>query len=88
MILFKHQKLSIHTGYLNEVGELNLKRFEVFMGAMAKVDRDLFRENYQDLKYMEAKRNNNETFGNHVTKITTETKTDLDELIRKTVSNL
>lgn len=43
------------TGYLNEAGKLNLNRFEVFMGAMGEIDRDLFRDNYEDLKYMESK---------------------------------
>lgn len=42
-------------GYLNEAGKLNLKRFEVFMGEMSEIDRDLFREHYEDLKYMESK---------------------------------
>ncbi|XP_031621171.1 5'-3' exoribonuclease 1 [Contarinia nasturtii] len=71
-------------GYMNEVGKLNLKRFEVFMGAMSDIDRDLFRERYEDLQYMESKRNDAETFGTATEEITAETKTDLDELIRQT----
>lgn len=43
------------SGYLNEGGKLNLHRFEVFMGAMSDIDRDLFRDKYQDLQYMESK---------------------------------
>lgn len=57
------------------------------MGAMKETDRDLFREKYEDLKYMESKVSNRETFGDDVEEITAETKTDLDELIRQTVSN-
>lgn len=55
------------------------------MAAMSTVDRELFREKYEDLKYMDSKCNNNETFGQNVTEITAQTKSDLDELIRKTV---
>lgn len=73
-------------GYLNEGGKLNLKRFEKFMDAMSEIDRELFREKYQDLMYMESKRDDNETFGNEMTEITAQTKNDLDELIKKTVS--
>lgn len=42
-------------GYLNESGKLNLRRFEVFMEAMSEIDRDLYRDKYEDLKYMETK---------------------------------
>lgn len=49
MILF------VQLGYLNEAGKLNLSRFEVFMEEMSEVDRELFREKYEDLKYMETK---------------------------------
>lgn len=42
-------------GYLNDAGRLNLSRFEVFMDEMSEVDRELFREKYEDLKYMESK---------------------------------
>lgn len=45
----------LFAGYLNEYGRINLKRFEVFMEAMAEVDRDLFREHYEDLKLLETK---------------------------------
>lgn len=79
---------TIFPGYLNESGKLNLKRFEVFMGAMSEVDRELFREKYEDLKYMDSKRNNNETFGNDLVELTAETKSDLDDLIKQTVSEL
>lgn len=71
---------------MNEAGKLNLKRFEVFMSAMATVDRELFREKYEDLKYMESKTNNHETFGSEFVEITAETKSDLADLIKKTVS--
>lgn len=73
---------------MNEAGRLNLNRFEVFMDAMSSVDRELFREKYEDLKYMDSKCINNETFCNDVVQITTQTKSDLDELIRKTVSKI
>lgn len=42
-------------GYLNDAGKLNLGRFEIFMEEMSEVDRDLFREHYEDLKFMESK---------------------------------
>lgn len=71
---------------MNEAGKLNLKRFEVFMSAMGTVDRELFREKYEDLKFMESKQNNHETFGNEFIEITAETKSDLADLIKKTVS--
>lgn len=81
-------KNKLHTGYLNEAGKLNLKRFEMFMAEMSGVDRELFREKYEDLKYMEGKQNNNEAFDVDVTELTAETKSDLNELIKKTVSNI
>lgn len=43
------------TGYLNEGGQLKLDRFEKFMEEMAEIDRDLFREHYEDLKLFETK---------------------------------
>lgn len=52
-LLFFHFWILI--GYLNESGKLNLRRFEVFMGAMSEIDRDLFRDKYEDLKFMETK---------------------------------
>lgn len=57
------------------------------MGAMAETDRELFREKYEDLKYMEGKVDNNETFGVDVVELTAETKSDLDDLIKQTVRN-
>lgn len=44
-----------NTGYINEAGKLNLARFEIFMNEMGGTDRDLFREKYEDLKYMDSK---------------------------------
>lgn len=41
-------------GYINEAGQLNLARLEVFMGKLSEVDRNMFKENYEDLKFMEA----------------------------------
>lgn len=73
---------TFHAGYLNEGGKLNLKRFEIFMEEMGNIDRDLFRENYEKLQYNDTKQGNEETFG---VELTTETKNDLDELIKKTV---
>lgn len=40
---------------MNDAGKLNLGRFEVFMEAMGEIDRDLFREHYEDLKMLETK---------------------------------
>lgn len=42
-------------GYLNEGGKLNLKRLEMFMEEMSEIDRELFREHYEDLKLLEMK---------------------------------
>ncbi|KAG7299899.1 hypothetical protein JYU34_016922 [Plutella xylostella] len=42
-------------GYINEAGELNLKRFEIFMQELAKLDKEKFQDTYADLKYFEAK---------------------------------
>lgn len=40
---------------MNEAGKLNLERFEVFMNEMSDIDRELFREKYEDLKFMDSK---------------------------------
>lgn len=54
---------NIHfVGYLNEDGVLNLERFEAFMTHLASLDRKLFEETYADLKYMDSKEKNTETF--------------------------
>lgn len=45
----------IKSGYINEAGKLNLARFEMFMNEMSELDRELFREKYEDLKYMDGK---------------------------------
>lgn len=37
-------------GYINEAGKLNLPRLEVFMAKLSEVDRNLFKEHYEDLK--------------------------------------
>ncbi|CAH0626780.1 unnamed protein product [Chrysodeixis includens] len=42
-------------GYINEAGDLNLRRFEVFMQELAKIDMEKFQDTYADLKYFEAK---------------------------------
>ncbi|XP_063890311.1 5'-3' exoribonuclease 1 isoform X1 [Helicoverpa armigera] len=42
-------------GYINEAGDLNLRRFEVFMQELAKIDKEKFQDTYADLKYFEAK---------------------------------
>ncbi|XP_075970890.1 5'-3' exoribonuclease pacman isoform X2 [Anticarsia gemmatalis] len=42
-------------GYINEAGDLNLARFEVFMQELAKIDKEKFQDTYADLKYFEAK---------------------------------
>lgn len=56
-ILYKTYKAVLPKldGYLNEAGKLNLKRMEIFMQEMSEVDRDLFREHYEDLKLMDTK---------------------------------
>lgn len=43
-------------GYLNEGGHLNLKRFEVYIGKLAKFDKDQFSDQFLDMKYLEGKR--------------------------------
>lgn len=45
----------IKSGYINEAGKLNLARFEMFMNEMSELDRELFREKYEDLKFMDGK---------------------------------
>ncbi|CAG9784859.1 unnamed protein product [Diatraea saccharalis] len=42
-------------GYINEAGDLNLERFEIFMQELAKLDKEKFQDVYADLKYFEAK---------------------------------
>ncbi|KAJ8731787.1 hypothetical protein PYW08_014517 [Mythimna loreyi] len=42
-------------GYINEAGDLNLRRFEVFMQELAKIDKEKFQDTYADLKYFEGK---------------------------------
>ncbi|CAH2107035.1 unnamed protein product [Euphydryas editha] len=43
------------SGYINEAGNLNLERFEIFMQELAKIDKEKFQDTYADLKYFEAK---------------------------------
>ncbi|KAK7093653.1 hypothetical protein V1264_007358 [Littorina saxatilis] len=43
-------------GYLNEGGRLNLRRFEKYLGGLAKFDREQFSDQYVDMKYLEGKR--------------------------------
>ncbi|XP_066597922.1 5'-3' exoribonuclease 1 isoform X2 [Prorops nasuta] len=43
-------------GYINELGTLNLSRFEKFMEKLARIDIEQFAEHYADLKYFEGKR--------------------------------
>lgn len=45
----------IISGYINEAGELNLERFEIFMQELAKIDWEMFQETFVDLQYFEAK---------------------------------
>ncbi|XP_052738346.1 5'-3' exoribonuclease 1 [Bicyclus anynana] len=42
-------------GYINESGDLNLVRFEIFMQELAKIDKEKFQDTYADLKYFEGK---------------------------------
>ncbi|GBP27597.1 5'-3' exoribonuclease 1 [Eumeta japonica] len=42
-------------GYINESGELNLGRFEIFMQELAKIDKEKFQDTYLDMKYFESK---------------------------------
>lgn len=54
--LFYHfSSLMYFAGYINEAGDLNLRRFEVFMQELAKIDMEKFQDTYADLKYFEAK---------------------------------
>lgn len=43
------------SGYINEAGDLNLPRFELFMQELAKIDKEKFHDTYTDLKFFEAK---------------------------------
>lgn len=53
---FEHFCLFMYlAGYINEAGDLNLRRFEVFMQELAKIDMEKFQDTYADLKYFEAK---------------------------------
>lgn len=45
----------VFLGYINEAGDLNLERFEIFMQELAKIDKEKFQDVYADLKYFEAK---------------------------------
>ncbi|XP_012550791.2 5'-3' exoribonuclease 1 [Bombyx mori] len=70
-------------GYINEAGDLNLERFEIFMQELSKIDKEKFQDTYTDLKYFEEKTgrrpnanerreykaNNNETFNVDVNEI-------------------
>lgn len=44
-----------YSGYINESGKLNLKRFEVFMARLGLADLELFREHYSDIRMMDTK---------------------------------
>lgn len=48
-------RVNIISGYINEAGELNLERFEIFMQELAKIDKEMFQETFVDLQYFEAK---------------------------------
>ncbi|XP_029735397.1 5'-3' exoribonuclease 1 [Aedes albopictus] len=48
-------------GYINEGGILNMPRLEVLMNRLARFDRDIFLENYTDLKYFKSKRSHDDT---------------------------
>lgn len=43
------------SGYINEAGTLNLKRFEKFMEKLAEIDIKNFEEIHDDLMYFESK---------------------------------
>jgi len=42
-------------GYLNENGQLHLGRLEIFLQTLSEFDLEIFRETYDDMKYMESK---------------------------------
>ncbi|XP_055609359.1 5'-3' exoribonuclease 1-like isoform X2 [Uranotaenia lowii] len=75
-------------GYINEGGILNLARLQVFMGSLARFDRNIFMEHYSDLKFFNAKcgTKNAETFDVTIDDIKTEAEMnyDLSALIRST----
>ncbi|XP_013136555.1 PREDICTED: 5'-3' exoribonuclease 1 [Papilio polytes] len=56
-ILYKTYMTVLPTldGYINEAGDLNLPRFELFMQELAKIDKEKFHDTYTDLKFFEAK---------------------------------
>jgi 5'-3' exoribonuclease 1 len=43
-------------GYMNENGNLNLPRFQIFMEALAVYEFKMFKDKYYDLKYLDSKR--------------------------------
>ncbi|KAL0891892.1 hypothetical protein ABMA27_015146 [Loxostege sticticalis] len=85
-------------GYINEAGDLNLERFEIFMQELAKIDKEKFQDVYADLKYFEAKTgrrpnalerkeykpNNDETFNVDVNDIKNKPDDELQALINAT----
>lgn len=71
-------------GYINERGQLNLKRLERFMEKFAETDRELFKNHYTDLKYMSDKQHNDDTFGG----IMDETECELDEFMDEDLAAL
>lgn len=50
-------------GYLNENGTLHLGRFEIFLQTLSEFDLEVFRETYDDMKYMESKTGRKITLG-------------------------
>jgi len=50
-------------GYLNENGILHLRRFEAFIKQLSQFDIEMFRETYDDMKYMESKTGKNIVLG-------------------------
>lgn len=65
-IIQNRKKNSNFSGYLNEQGTLNLKRFQQFMETLANFDYDQFRDTYADIKFLEGKRTANITTSNKV----------------------
>ena len=54
-VILINKYINIILGYINEAGDLNLERFEIFMQELAKIDKEKFQDTYADLKYFEAK---------------------------------
>jgi 5'-3' exoribonuclease 1 len=68
-------------GYINEGGVLNLARFEKYMKRLGQFDREFFEQKYEDLKFLESKRGDNEAFDVDVSDVKANRSLDLQAFI-------